>query len=88
MKINIDDHFETSTLSDVAYYALQTLSEAEVDLNYLTDVSKELSDLKNWLLQLHYCFNKLDSKNFFSLCQKLNYDPVELDQAFKVICRK
>lgn len=88
MKIDIEDQFEISELSDVAYFALQTFAEAGLDLNYLTEVHQDLIKLKHWLLQLHYCYNKLDNKNFFTLCRKLNYDPVQLDEAFRVICRK
>jgi len=86
--IDINQHFETETLSDVAYNALLTFSEADLDLCYLSSVHGELSDLKHWLIQLHYCYNKMSSENFNILCNKLNYEPSALKQAFKTICRQ
>lgn len=86
--IDINEHFETSTMSDVAYNALQTLAESGLDISYLNEVSEELENLKHWLLQLHYLYNKMSGENFVKLSQKLNYDSKELELAFRVICRK
>lgn len=86
--IDINEHFETSTMSDVAYNALQTFAESGLDISYLNEVNEELEKLKHWLLQLHYLYSKMDMQNFFNLCKKLNYDYKELNEAFRVICRK
>ena len=86
--IDINEHFETSTMSDVAYHALITFAEIDLDISYLNEVNEELEKLKHWLLQLHYLYNKMSSENFFKLSKKLNYDAIKLDQAFRVISRK
>ena len=89
MKIDISEHFETSSISDVAYAAMLTFSEMEnVDLSYLHDVYEQLNAEKHWLLQLNWCHEKMDNQNFFTLCKSLNYDSTELNQAFNVIKRK
>ena len=33
--IDINEHFETSTMSDVAYHALKTFAENDLDISYL-----------------------------------------------------
>ncbi|WP_180079330.1 hypothetical protein [Acinetobacter sp. YH12251] len=86
--IDINEHFETSTMSDVAYHALKTFAENDLDISYLNEVNQELENLKNWLLQLHYLYTKMSTDNFFKLAQKLNYDAKALEQSFRVICRK
>ncbi|MEQ1120037.1 hypothetical protein [Acinetobacter junii] len=89
--IDINEHFETSTMSDVAYHALKTFAENaenDLDISYLNEVNEELEKLKHWLLQLHYLYNKMSCENFFKLAQTLNYDAKALEQSFKVICRK
>ena len=86
--IDINQEFETSSMTDVAYCALQTFAEAGLDLFYLQEVNAELEKLKHWLLQLHYLYNKMSCENFFKLAQTLNYDAKALEQSFKVICRK
>ena len=87
--IDINEHFETSTMSDVAYHALKTFAENDLDISYLNEVNQELENLKNWLLQLHYLYTKMSGENFFKLAQKLNYDDAKaLEQSFRVICRK
>ena len=86
--ININEHFETSEMTDVAYNALETFAEAKLDLFYLKDMHEELKECGHWLVQLQHCYNKMDMQNFFNLCKKLNYDYTELNEAFRVICRK
>ena len=86
--ININEHFDTSSMSDVAYHALITFAEIDLDISYLNEVNQELENLKNWLLQLHYLYNKMSCENFFKLAQTLNYDAKALEQSFRVICRK
>ena len=86
--IDINQHFETSAMSDVSYNALQTFAESGLDISYLNEVSEELENLKHWLLQLHYLYNKMSNENFVKLSQKLNYDSKDLEQSFRVICRK
>ena len=89
--IDINENFETSTMSDVAYHALKTFAENaenDLDISYLNEVNQELENLKNWLLQLHYLYKKMSGENFFKLAQTLKYDPKALEQSFRVICRK
>ena len=86
--IDINEQFETSTMTDVEFAALETFAEAGLDLFYLKDVHEELRDHAHWLVQLQYCYNKMSDKNFFTLSKKLNYNPALLDQAFHTICRK
>ncbi len=88
MAVNIDSCFDTSSMTDVAYAALQTFAEAGLDLIYLQDVHADLEEAGHWLVQLQYCYNKMDMQNFFDLSKKLGYHPVQLDEAFRVICRK
>jgi hypothetical protein len=83
--IDINEQFETSTMTDVEFAALETFAEAGLDLFYLKDV--ELRE-QHWLVQLQYCYNKMSMQNFFNLAKKLNYDYNELNAAFKTICRK
>lgn len=86
--IDINEHFETSAMSDVSYNALQTFAESGLDISYLNEVHEELENIKHWLLQLHYLYNKMSSENFVKLSQKLNYDCSDLDKAFRILCRK
>lgn len=86
--IDINEHFETSTMSDVAYHALKTFAENDLDISYLNEVNEELEKLKHWLLQLHYLYTKMSSENFFKLAQTLKYDPKALEQSFRIICRR
>lgn len=55
----INEHFDTSSMSDVAYHALITFAEIDLDISYLNEVNEELEKLKHWLLQLHYLYNKM-----------------------------
>ena len=50
-------------------------------------IDTELQKHEHWLLQLQWLFFKMEKKNFVALSEKLNYDPVQLTQAFRVICR-
>ncbi len=86
--IDINQQFDTSTLSDVAYTALIILSEDDQSLEYIHDFYENLTLNQHWLVQLLYCFNKFDNKNFYLLCSKLNYNADQLTQAFQVITRK
>jgi hypothetical protein len=86
--IDINEQFETSTMTDVEFAALETFAEAGLDLFYLKDVHEELREHGHWLVQLQYCYNKMSMQNFFNLAKKLNYDYNELNAAFKTICRK
>ena len=86
--IDINQEFETSSMTDVAYFALQTFAESGLDMFYLQEVNAELEQHGHWLLQLQYLYNKMSDKNFFTLSKKLNYNPALLDQAFHTICRK
>lgn len=86
--IDINEQFDTSSMTDVEFAALQTFAEAGLDLFYLKDMHEELKNEGHWLVQLQYCYNKMDMQNFFNLCKKLNYDYKELNEAFRVICRK
>ena len=86
--IDINKQFETSTMTDVAYFALQTFAESGLDMFYLQEVNAELEQCGHWLVQLQYCYNKMSMQNFFNLAKKLNYDYNELNAAFKTICRK
>ena len=88
LMIDLNKHFNMSELSDVAYYALIVLADDNQEIDYLRDTYNDLIQHKHWLVQLNYCFNKLDNKNFFLLCNKLNYDPSALYQSFRVINRK
>lgn len=86
--VKIEEFFDTSTMSDVTYHAMQTFSEAGLDLTYLTSVHSELMELSHWLIQLHWCYSQMDTHNFFILSQKLNYVASDLDFAFSVISRR
>ncbi|MDQ9023355.1 hypothetical protein RFI02_19890 [Acinetobacter sichuanensis] len=86
--IDINEHFDTYGMSDVAYHALKTFAENGLDISYLNEVNEELKKLKHWLLQLHYLYTKMSSENFFKLAQKLNYDAKALERSFHVICRR
>jgi hypothetical protein len=86
--IDINQEFETSSMTDVEFAALQTFAEAKLDLFYLKDMHEELKECGHWLVQLQFCYLKMDMQNFFNLCKKLNYNPALLDQAFHTICRK
>ena len=55
--IDINQEFETSSMTDVAYCALQTFAEAGLDLFYLQEVNAELEQHGHWLLQLQYLYN-------------------------------
>ena len=44
--IDINEQFETSTMSDVAYHALKTFAENDLDISYLNEVNQELENLK------------------------------------------
>ena len=85
--IDIQKNFDTTTISDVAFAALETFAESGCDLIYLQDIHTELQKHGHWLLQLQWLFFKMEKKNFVALSEKLNYDPVQLTQAFRVICR-
>lgn len=85
--IDIQKNFDATNMSDVAFAALETFSESGCDLIYLQDIHTDLQKHGHWLLQLHWLFYKMDKKNFLALSEKLNYDPVQLTQAFRVICR-
>ena len=84
---SLEENFDLKTLSDVGYHAMKVFS-IQNDLVYLKGVYKELKPLKHWLLQLHWCYQKMDQQNWYLLCQALNYQPSDLAQAFKVISRK
>ncbi len=86
--IDINEHFDTYGMSDVAYHALKTFAESGLDISYLNEVNEELEKLKHWLLQLHYLYNKMSGENFFKLAQTLKYEPKSLEQSFHVICRR
>ena len=85
--IDIQKNFDTTTISDVAFAALETFAESGCDLIYLQDIHTELQKHGHWLLQLQWLFFKMEKKNFVALSKKLNYDPVQLNQALQVICR-
>lgn len=84
--IDINQEFETSSMTDVAYCALQTFAN---QLELLFAVEVNMQNLNNTgfsrLLQLQYLYNKMSDKNFFTLSKKLNYNPALLDQAFHTI---
>ena len=61
--IDINEQFETSTMTDVEFAALETFAEAGLDLFYLKDVHEELRE-QHWLVQLQYCYNKMSMQNF------------------------
>lgn len=86
--IDINEHFDTYGMSDVAYHALKTFAESGLDISYLNEVNEELGNLKHWLLQLHYLYTKMSGENFFKLAQTLKYDPKALEQSFRIICRR
>jgi hypothetical protein len=85
--IDIQKNFDTKAMSDVAFAAMETFAESGCDLIYLQDIYTELQKHEHWLLQLQWLFYKMEKKNFAVLSEKLNYDPVQLTQAFRVICR-
>ncbi len=85
--IDIQKNFDTKAMSDVAFAAMETFAESGCDLIYLKDIYTELQKHEHWLLQLQWLFYKMEKKNFAVLSEKLNYDPVQLTQAFRVICR-
>ena len=62
--IDINEQFETSTMTDVEFAALETFAEAGLDLFYLKDVHDELRDAGHWLVQLQYCTTKCLCKTF------------------------
>ena len=52
--ININEHFDTSSMSDVAYHALKTFAENDLDISYLNEVNQELKKLvTSTALSLH-----------------------------------
>lgn len=89
-QINIIDHFDVTALSDVGYHAMLTFAEnSNLTVPYLYDAYQDLSQFgKRSLLELDWCHKKMDGNNWAILCEKLNYDPVKLNQAFKVISRE
>jgi hypothetical protein len=60
--IDIQKNFDTTTISDVAFAALETFAESGCDLIYLQDIHTELQKHGHWLLQLQWLFFKMEKK--------------------------